>query len=139
MIDYARYANNGFFLTEASFVSFEYMPIGSVFAEIGDGYKMVDIKADKMVTTQGIQVIDQSTYEEEPTYHSVYDVLDLAVEKAREGGADGIIGLTITVTDRLISMETTNSTYYTFDPAKGRVAEKKGRMFMVMGMAIKRR
>ena len=39
VVDYSRYAANGFFITESNSVSFEYMPVGSVIAHVSGSMK----------------------------------------------------------------------------------------------------
>lgn len=38
-IDYSTYSEKGFFITESNSVSFDYIPLGSLFVEISSGYE----------------------------------------------------------------------------------------------------
>jgi hypothetical protein len=102
-LDYTTYQKNGFFITEASSVNFEYSPISSVSATLYSGFVKVGKKGHKptIIATKYKDDVygAQSTpaiwgrAEFVPATREV--VLEELYNKATENGADGIINLKI--------------------------------------------
>lgn len=106
-IDYSKYTQNGFFITESPSVSFDYTPIGSVTVEISSGYEVLE-------ETKDANGRPQIKYGELKT-PSIYDALDELQKKCREMGANGVLNLkvsigTITVQSIAGAYGTTNNT-----------------------------
>lgn len=79
IVDYMRYSNIGFFVTESNSVSFDYTPIGSV----------------TTIVVGETKVQDQETGRIKKRDYHIYDAIDEIVRQSRRMGSDGIIGLTL--------------------------------------------
>lgn len=78
-IDYAKYTELGFFITESNSVSFEYIPVASVGSKIESGYTSADRDSGK----------------NQLTYATGEDALAYLVAQSQKLGANAIIGLKI--------------------------------------------
>lgn len=93
-IDYSMFP--GMFLTESNSVSFEYQPIGSLYAEETSGaYQIVK----KKVGNNEIYGDEYAVVDGKYRYAHPQSALAFAAEKAKEMGGDGIINLRINSTD----------------------------------------
>lgn len=79
IVDYMRYSNIGFFVTESNSVSFDYTPVGSVTTIVVGETKVQDKETGRMIKRD---------------YH-IYDAIDEIVRQSRRMGSDAIIGLTL--------------------------------------------
>lgn len=80
-IDYAKYTQLGFFVTESQSVGFEYTPVASVGSKIETGYENNNAgKTNKL------------------TYATADDALAYLVAQSQKLGANAIIGLKLTNT-----------------------------------------
>lgn len=81
VVDYSRYSQKGFFITESNSVSFEYTPIGSIYVEVVSGDTPIPAK-------------DEMSYE---TYVFKAANLDDAFQKLVDAGmkrdANGVINV----------------------------------------------
>lgn len=110
-IDYSAFP--GIFITESNSVSFEYQPIGSLYAEeISGQYQVVK----KKVGNNEIYGDEYAVVEGKYRYADPQSALAYAVQKVKQMGGNGIINLKI-------------------NSAK---SEDKRRMYYVTGMVIKR-
>lgn len=95
VVDYTAYTSRGFFMTEASAVSFDYDAVGSILARVESGY-IVNVTAQKRTTKDKIHGVNKegvvSMYDGYKNA-TVYDALDEIYVKAKASGADGIINL----------------------------------------------
>jgi len=89
-IDYAMFP--GMFLTESNSVSFEYQPIGSLYAEETSGEYQVVKKQVKNneIYGDGFEIVDGKYRHANPQ-----SALTFAAERAKEMGGNGIINLRI--------------------------------------------
>lgn len=111
-IDYSAFP--GIFISESNSVSFEYQPIGSLYAEeISGQYQVVK----KKVGTNEIYGDEYAVVDGKYRHADPQSALAFAVQKVKQMGGDGIINLKI-------------------NSAK---SEDKRRMYYVTGMVIKRR
>lgn len=121
-IDYKRYSDRGFFLTESNSVSFDYTPIASVLTVV-KGEKQTVAKKNNTGKEVKHSARDRreslfGDYTSKKTVkYSVYDALDELVSRSGKMGADGIINLKI---------------IYTYD-------KDLGGGYDISGMAIKRK
>lgn len=118
IIDYSSFEKNGFFLSEANSVSFDYRAVGSVSATVLNGWEVKGVAKDNRqnaVTSMGEQIKYGLYKNATPN-----DVLDELYKKAIENGANGIINLSIKPTTETI-------------PGRGMI---KG--YYATGMAIKK-
>ncbi len=98
IIDYTSIMDKyGVFLTEANSVSFEYSPVGSVYAKIISGrvqeettFEVRD-KDDVYARNMTVRKVEKGEIVEA----SPEKAIELAVKKAVSNGANGIIGLSI--------------------------------------------
>lgn len=120
--DYRKYSNEGFFLSPDSYPG-EFTPCGELFITIKPG----DVKGpDKMVYDPGSQsYVSQSQIRREEI--SSDELLSIAVKKAKEIGADGLVNFKCHVI---------NSTYY--NPAL-RSVQTIFSHYEISGFAIKRK
>lgn len=87
-IDYSKYSEKGFFLTESNSVSFNYTPIATVYCVIENGYvRVVDGKEYQL---QG-ETYGSKNLEWKKGYADT--TLDKLYQEAKKLGADGIINL----------------------------------------------
>lgn len=94
-LDYSRFTEKGFFITEAPSVPFDYNPIGSVLLEEKSGTK--EITAVHKPGTDSIYGEDNSVTTKNKYEYASSDTALEALEKfAKENGADGIINLRVT-------------------------------------------
>ena len=121
VVDYKRYAERGFFISETDYAGFEYTPVGSVIAIVATGY---DEPVEKNKS-------NEPAFYGKLVVYDIYDAIDAAVEKCTELGADGIIKFKISVEKRSIG-GTTSMEGKSF-------SEDKGNVYTVTGMAIKRK
>lgn len=95
-VDYTKYSENGFFMTEANSVSFRYEPLGSITAIARGGYEVIgsDDSSNFQDDTYG-KPAKKVKYDE---YRSAYpeDALEELYNKALEMGANGVINLKFT-------------------------------------------
>lgn len=95
-VDYTKYSENGFFMTEANSVSFRYEPLGSITAIARSGYEVIgsDDSSNFQDDTYG-KPAKKVKYGE---YRSAYpeDALEELYNKALEMGANGVINLKFT-------------------------------------------
>jgi len=93
-IDYSKYLNDGFFITEANSVSFTYKPISSVSAYFVSGYEiaMKDGKPVMNTTYTGYEYV--VTTEKYILAKKEY-IIEALVKEAKDKGANGIINLQI--------------------------------------------
>ena len=105
MIDYSKYVNQGFFITESNSVSFEYDPIASMYTKVVGGESIEVIVEEKPVDSNAkYSARDRRGDSEKVTTkkgyraYTVYDALDDLVEKCKKSGANGIINLNISYT-----------------------------------------
>lgn len=111
IVDYKRYFDKGFFLTESNSVSFDYSPIASVFTIVkGSTQQPVpDQKSkarawadDDTKATTKYSARDRREGGAQPATkvksvrYDIYDALDELVNKSYKLGANGIINLKIT-------------------------------------------
>lgn len=89
-IDYTKYTQQGFFMSEASSVTFEYEPISSVSAIIFSGNKPGWADEKKKLNIQ-------DNYSGDWKKAEYADALDVIYNEAIKNGADGIINLTFKV------------------------------------------
>lgn len=87
-IDYSKYSEKGFFLTESNSVSFDYTPVATVYCVIENGY--VRIVDGKEYQLQGEMYI---TKDMEFKRGYADTTLDKLYQEAHKLGADGIINL----------------------------------------------
>ena len=81
-IDYSKYLDDGFFITESQSVNFDYKPIASVGSDIKPGY---------LTSKDGSgNVYTEATAD---------DAIAYLVVQAKKVGADAIIGIKIEITD----------------------------------------
>ncbi len=116
-VDYSRYNNENFYITEANSVSFAYDPVGSVEVVMRSGYKGVYNETSRT-----------TTYSKEPTLVSVYDVIDGVKKECENLGADGVINFKLSF-DRVATQ------YSVWNGAE----LETGMMVTATGMAIKRK
>ena len=121
IVDYSRYAEDGFFITESNSVSFEYTPIGSVSVSISPGYDVIGKEID-----QYERLVNK--YGEELKTANIYDAIDQLKLRCEEMGANGVINLTIKY-DEVPYME---------EVGYGYKREFKSNRITICGMAIKR-
>lgn len=93
-IDYSKYSNDGFFITESQSVNFDYKPIASVGSDIKPGY---------LTSKDGSgNVYTEATAD---------DAIAYLVVQAKKVGADAIIGLKIQISN-IGGSSYTNTTSY---------------------------
>ena len=94
-IDYSKYLEKGFFITETKSVSFEYKPIASVYSVFKTGYEI----SNKQPSGNKDDVFTGATPAVKTTNRIVSATISGVVEelynKARSIGANGIVGLEI--------------------------------------------
>lgn len=89
-IDYSMF--HGMFLTESNSVSFEYLPIGSLYAEeISGEYQIVK----KKIGNNEIYGDEYAVVDGKYRHASPQSALAFAADKAKEMGGNGIINLRI--------------------------------------------
>ena len=98
MIDYSKYAEKGFFITESNSVSFEYAAIGSISAKVESGYEIIG--ANKKKAVEDDIYPKQSNINVKIKYGDYISATpEAAIEelynKAIENGANGVINLRI--------------------------------------------
>lgn len=82
-VDFARYADDGFFITVSETVPFDYKPVGLITVEMKAGNETLGITAQGY--TKLGKFIDVT----------VYDALDKVQSECESLGADGIMGVEI--------------------------------------------
>ena len=126
--DYSYLFEKGFFVTESNSVSFNYTPVGSVYASESSGYLKKE-KAPKRMTSKAINKKQDQLYPENdpfPKYGdyreaTVKSVLDEIYKQAIALGANGVINLKISFSDPVVTK-----------------TEIKGSGITITGMAIKK-
>lgn len=98
MIDYSKYTQKGFFITESNSVSFEYVPVGSVYAEISSGYEVIGEKIDTFYNDleKSYYSVKKKTFREDYNGWRNADInnaIDMIYSKSIQTGANGIINL----------------------------------------------
>lgn len=123
VIDYSKYSEKGFFISESNSVSFEYIAIGSVLSRSESGFEVVDIAEKDSKGSDGIYRAEKVPNIKYGKYREAYlvEVLDGLYERCISLGADGLIGLK-------------TETIYTVINGKSYVTG-----FAASGMAIKRK
>lgn len=94
-LDYSKYSNDNFFITESNSVSFEYKPVGSVLVEIVSGFDKT------MKGERPPRIIHGDVYNPEydnyykGTYRRAdcYNALRKIVDECKNQGANGVINL----------------------------------------------
>ena len=98
IVDYSQYAKKGFFITQANSVNFEYMPIGSLSAKVEGGYEVLNVDAVKIA---GDDIYSRVPETKVNVKYGKYIkatpelAIDELYRKAKENGANGVIGLEI--------------------------------------------
>lgn len=87
-IDYSKYSKKGFFITESNSVSFDYIPVATVYCVIHDGY---------------VRIVDGKEYQIQGETYKSKDIewkigyadttLEKLYQESHKLGADGIINL----------------------------------------------
>ena len=94
-LDYSRFTEKGFFITEAPTVPFDYLPVGSVVLVERSGKK--EITAVHKPGYDGIYGEDNSvTTKSKYEYASSGSAMEALYEFAKENNADGIINFNVT-------------------------------------------
>jgi hypothetical protein len=94
-VDYSYYNNNGMFLTESNSVNFSYEPVGSINVLLYSGYTVEKksessaSKKDKGDDVYYSPVPGAAKFKGSP----IQEAIRLAVDRAKEGGANAIINL----------------------------------------------
>ncbi len=139
IVDYKKYWDQGFFITESPSISFEYIPIGAVTVNLQDGYEAIannntnntaEKKTGWASRSRGAQSAATAKYTDKLARFSLYDAIDMAVAKAKENGADGLINVSIDIARVTTSKQTTYG---------GTADTGSGYGYVVKGMAIKRK
>ncbi len=97
VLDYSEYTKNGFFMTEANSVGFDYEAIGSVSAKVQSGYEVLRENLREV----GDDVYGKSTVKRSVKYGNYKQAYsDTAIEvlynKAKDIGANGLINIKVT-------------------------------------------
>ncbi len=92
-IDFSKYSDDGFFITEATSVSFEYNPVAAVMIQAKSGYEVIGTKKRKIVEDDGtIRTVDADKYGNfKPA--DIEDCFERLHEIAQEKGANGAINV----------------------------------------------
>lgn len=99
-IDYSRYADQGFFISESAAFTGEYKPVGSMLVVERPGRDKTYVSNPKPTNRKAYEDdIYNSPAKSEPNHWrlaSVQSALDFIVSEAKNQGANGIIGVKIT-------------------------------------------
>ena len=130
--NYGRYMQKGFYITEASSVSFDYTPVGHIRVEVTPGYE----KEERTSTTYGNETYADSPYQktsyvygDKLIYADIYDALDRMVEECAKMGANGVICLEVRYEPAQVG-----STVY----ANGQSTYEQATKIIIDGMAIRK-
>ncbi len=130
--NYGRYMQKGFYITEASSVSFDYTPVGHIRVEVTPGYE----KEERTSTTYGNETYSESPYQKTSyvygnklIYADIYDALDRMIEECSKMGANGVICLQV----RYEPAITASSIY-----VNGQSTQERAFKITVDGMAIRK-
>ncbi len=115
-VDYGRYYDENFFISESNSVSFEYEPAGTILVSIQPGYEVL---GERNGYTQ---------YGKDRKLVSEYDVLDQVKQECEQIGANGIINLKISYGNMATSLSQWDGT-----------TTESATTITVTGMAIKRK
>jgi hypothetical protein len=137
IVDYKKYWDQGFFITESPSPSFDYIPTGAVTAVLQDGFEIVNNTKNAAPKKTGWASRSRSAaaaaaikYTDNQTRFTIYDAIDMAVAKAKESGADGLINISFEITTVATAVQVTYG---------GTTDTDLGYRYAVKGMAIKRR
>lgn len=100
-VDYSKYLQEGFFITESNSVNFDYDPVATIYVLSYEGAK------DKYSDDHSEWYIDERGYACQSgtadwTFPEPKIVLGKAVETSKQKGADAIINLNISSTSRTV-------------------------------------
>ncbi|WP_289747084.1 hypothetical protein [Paramuribaculum intestinale] len=98
-LDYKKYSDQGFFVTEAMSAPFEYSSVGSISVVERSGVDPTSssgqsMKADKMADMDGVYA-KRPKASDKYRFATAESALDAVVQRAKVVGANGIIGLRI--------------------------------------------
>ena len=136
IVDYKKYWDQGFFITESPSVNFEYIPIGAVTVTLQDGYETIanagtaPKKTGWASRSRSAEKQSSTKYADKSTLFTLYDAIDMAVAKAKENGADGLINLSYEINSIATSKQTTYGGTYDLG---------SGHRYVIKGMAVKRK
>ena len=116
VVDYQKYHEQGFFITEANSVSFEYDPIGSVLVTMRPGYEVTKSARGYL------------SYSKNPRMITEYDVLDELKKEVETLGGNGVINIKVLYETSRIEASAWDASVL-----------KQGTTITVTGMAIKRK
>lgn len=97
-MDYSRYTQNGFFITEANTVPFDYTALGSMTVDVISGVDKSYVAPSKSSKDYKFDEMYGSPNEKKPSkwhYATPDEALAAIVERAKTFDADGIVGLNI--------------------------------------------
>lgn len=101
IFDYSKYTEKGFFFTESNSVSFDYKPIGSVYAYGETGYNIIDRETktkkfdDDVIGTKWNTTKDKLVFGDQLIVVDKAKLIDDVYNKAVEKGANAIMNLKI--------------------------------------------
>ena len=93
-IDYSKYSNKDFFITESNSVSFNYTPIASVINTQSSGYEHL-VKNGEVQYKNSYNGVKTPRTTKKFVYATIEDTLDDLYNNAIKMGANGIINLKI--------------------------------------------
>lgn len=98
-IDFSKYSDDGFFITEATSVSFEYKPIAAVMIEAKSGFEVIGTKKRKIIEDDGtVRTVDADKYGN----FKFADIDDCFVKLhkiAKDKGANAVMNVKIDIID----------------------------------------
>lgn len=112
VINYSKYSDDGFFITESNSVSFDYKAIGSLISSYQSGFEVK--KNESVGTPKKTKWYDDPV--EVPKTTNVFigatpeKAVDELVRKAKEIGANGVINLKVD----LVTSSPVGSPYYSY-------------------------
>ena len=96
VLDYSKYSESGFFITESNALSKEYTPVASIMFEYRSGYEVLKPE-EKITDKRGYVYTTKAAVYGSYKKVSQEDAIDAMVVMAKEIGANGIINLKLTV------------------------------------------
>ena len=87
ILDYSRYTNQGFFLTESKSVKFDYQEVGPIYIRLKNG--------DRVKGNQIFSGSKRNFKLYETVLYTSYDAMDKAMEQTKSLGGNGIIKMNI--------------------------------------------